>query len=79
MYYKGLTWKFKLLLVLVCLWTGPLVLFSYYKENGYLPKSAIIGAIIVSIFGFLLILLGDRSWRKYNMSQEITPDKNDEK
>lgn len=66
MYYKGLTWKSKLLLISICLMTGPLVLYSYYKENDYLPKSVIIVVIILSIFGCLLIVHGDRSWRKYN-------------
>lgn len=78
MYYKGLSWKFKLLLMSNCLVIGPLVLFSYHKENGYLPNGAIVVVIIASLFGCLLIILGDRSWRKYYMSKETTPDKNDE-
>jgi len=77
MYYKGLTWKFKLLLMSGCLVIGPLVLFSFYKEHGHLPNIVIIGVIIASIFSCLLIVLGDRSWRKYFMSKETTPEKND--
>ena len=78
MYHEGSARKFKLLQMLMCLWTGPLVLFSYYKKYGHLPKGMIIVVIIVSIFAFMPILLGNRSCRKYYMNKEISPDKNDE-
>jgi len=55
--------------------TGPLVLFSFYKEKGHPPKSVIAGIIVASLFGCLLIILGDRSWRKYYMDKETTTDK----
>ena len=78
MYYQGLTWKFKLLLMSGCLVIGPLVLFLFHKEHGHLPNIVIIGVIIASIFSCLLIVLGDRSWRKYFMNQEASHDNNDE-
>jgi len=76
MYYKGLNWKSKLLLMSSFLVIGPLVLLSFYKENGHLSNSIIIVVIIASIISCLLIVLGDRSLRKYYMSKETTPEKN---
>ena len=78
MHYKGLSWKFKLLLMSNCLVIGPLVLFSFYKEHGHLSNSVIAGVVIASLFGCLLIVLGERSWRKNYMSKETTTDKDDE-
>jgi hypothetical protein len=78
MYYKGLTWRFKLLLMSSCLVIGPLVLFSFYKEKGHLPNSIIAGVIIASLLGCLLLVLGERSWRKYYRSKQTGPDSSDE-
>ena len=78
MYYKGLTWKVKLLLMSSYLVIGPLVLFSIYKENGHLPRGAITGVIIAFLFGCLLIFLSERMWRRYYESKEDTPDDSDE-
>jgi len=78
MYYKGLSWKSKLLLMSSYLWIGPLVLFSFYKQNGHLPRCIIIGIIIAPIFFYLLIYLGDRSYRKYYTIEEVKHEKNDQ-
>jgi len=75
MYYQGLTWKFKLLMMLGFFTIGLLVPFSYYKEHGYLPNSVIAGVVVGPIFGCLLMILGDRSWRKNYMCKETTTDK----
>jgi len=78
MYHRGLSWKSKLLLMSSYLWIGPLALFSYYKQNGHLPRCIIIGVIIAPIFIYLLIDLGDRSYRKNYMDKETIINKDDE-
>jgi len=78
MYYKGLTWKFKLLLMSCCLLTGPLTLFLFYREHGRLSYTVVVGIFIASLLGCSLVVLGDHSWRKYYMSKETTTDKSEE-
>lgn len=78
MYYKGLTWKFKLLLMSSCLAIGPLVLLLFYREHGRLPLRYVASVIIACLLGCLFIVIGDRSWRKYYMSKESTREDSDE-
>jgi len=77
MYFKGLSWKVKLLLMSSCLVVGPLILFSMHKEYGHLPRGAVAGVIVASLFACLLIPLSERMWRRYYSSKEDNHDNSD--
>ncbi len=77
MYYKGLSWKYKLFLMVSALLISLFLLYLTYTEHGYLPSYAIMGVSCSFIVICLLIFLCDRSLQKYFMKKEDSSDKDD--
>jgi tetratricopeptide (TPR) repeat protein len=70
MYYKGLTWKYKLFFIVSALLINLFILYIKYTEHSYVPSYAIMGASFSFVVICLLTFLCDRSLKKYFMNKE---------
>ena len=77
MFNFRLSWKFTIFLILITLANGPFILYLMYKQKGYLPKSAILIVVIVTIFICSVMLIFELLFQ-YIIKYENKNKKDDE-